>query len=90
VILKFEYVLTLAKTVRTKFLLQFFRLMGTIVHTAEDEFVVHVFHCEPSAGALCKVIEAACKVGASRCQQVPAGALCKLIYTCMAGAGALS
>lgn len=38
------------------------KLMGTIVHTAEDEFVVHVFHCEPSAGALCKVIEAACKL----------------------------
>ncbi|XP_067949781.1 protein Fe65 homolog [Watersipora subatra] len=38
------------------------RLMGMIVHTAEDEFVAHVFHCEPSAGALCKVIEAACKL----------------------------
>lgn len=33
-----------------------------IIHTAEDEFVAHVFHCEPSAGALCKIVEAACKV----------------------------
>lgn len=39
-----------------------FRFMGMIIHTAEDEFVAHVFHCEPSAGGLCKIIEAACKV----------------------------
>jgi len=32
------------------------------MHTAEDEFVAHIFHCEPSAGAICKTIEAACKV----------------------------
>ena len=32
------------------------------MHTAQDQFVAHVFHCEPSAGALCKTIEAACKV----------------------------
>ena len=37
-------------------------MMGMIIHTAEDEFVAHVFHCEPSAGGLCKIIEAACKV----------------------------
>ena len=42
--------------------LYIFRLMGMVIHTAEDEFVAHVFHCEPSAGALCKVVEAACKV----------------------------
>lgn len=33
------------------------------MHGAEDLFYVHVFHCEPSAGPLCKTIEAACKVG---------------------------
>lgn len=33
-----------------------------IMHTAQDKFVAHVFHCEPSSGALCKTIEAACKV----------------------------
>jgi len=34
------------------------------MHTAQDLFIAHVFHCEPSSGALCKTIEAACKVGA--------------------------
>ena len=33
-----------------------------IMHTAQDKFVCHVFLCEPSSGALCKTIEAACKV----------------------------
>lgn len=33
-----------------------------IMHTAQDLFIAHVFHCEPSSGALCKTIEAACKV----------------------------
>lgn len=33
-----------------------------IMHTAEDKFVCHAFVCEPSSGALCKTIEAACKV----------------------------
>lgn len=33
-----------------------------IMHTAQDKFVAHVFQCEPSSGALCKTIEAACKV----------------------------
>lgn len=33
-----------------------------IVHTAQDKFVAHAFKCEPSSGALCKTIEAACKV----------------------------
>lgn len=32
------------------------------MHTAEDKFVCHAFLCEPSSGALCKTIEAACKV----------------------------
>ena len=36
------------------------------MHTAQDQFVAHVFHCEPSAGALCKTIEAACKVSSGR------------------------
>lgn len=34
-----------------------------IMHTAQDKFIAHVFHCEPSSGALCKTVEAACKVG---------------------------
>ena len=34
-----------------------------VMHTAQDTFVAHVFYCEPSSGALCKTIEAACKVG---------------------------
>lgn len=36
-----------------------------IMHTAEDKFVCHAFLCEPSSGALCKTIEAACKVKTS-------------------------
>ena len=39
------------------------------MHTAQDQFVAHVFHCEPSAGALCKTIEAACKVSTGRGRQ---------------------
>lgn len=35
------------------------------MHTAQDKFIAHIFHCEPSSGALCKTIEAACKVGGS-------------------------
>jgi hypothetical protein len=35
---------------------------GFIMHTAQDLFIAHVFHCEPSSGALCKTVEAACKV----------------------------
>lgn len=38
-----------------------------IVHTAQDQFVAHVFHCEPSSGALCKTIEAACKLRYQKC-----------------------
>lgn len=33
-----------------------------IMHTAQDQFIAHIFYCEPSSGALCKTIEAACKV----------------------------
>lgn len=32
------------------------------MHGAEDQFYAHIFHCEPSAGPLCKTIEAACKL----------------------------
>ncbi|XP_062566628.1 amyloid beta precursor protein binding family B member 2-like isoform X1 [Saccostrea cucullata] len=38
------------------------KLGGFIIHGAEDQFYAHVFHCEPSAGPLCKTIEAACKL----------------------------
>lgn len=33
-----------------------------VMHTAQDLFIAHAFHCEPSSGALCKTVEAACKV----------------------------
>lgn len=33
-----------------------------IMHTADDKFVCHTFTCHPSSSALCKTIEAACKV----------------------------
>ena len=39
------------------------KLCAYIMHCAQDQYIAHVFHCEPSAGALCKTIEAACKVG---------------------------
>ncbi|KAG5672777.1 hypothetical protein PVAND_002871 [Polypedilum vanderplanki] len=38
-----------------------------IVHTAQDKFIAHVFRCEPSSGALCKTIEAACKLRYQKC-----------------------
>lgn len=37
-----------------------------IMHTAQDLYIAHVFNCEPSAGPLCKTIEAACKVSELR------------------------
>ncbi|KAK7872562.1 hypothetical protein R5R35_013791 [Gryllus longicercus] len=40
---------------------------GFIVHTAQDQFVAHIFHCEPSSGALCKTVEAACKLRYQKC-----------------------
>ena len=42
------------------------RLCAFVMHTAQNKFVSHVFHCEPSAGPLCKTIEAACKVRKAR------------------------
>ncbi|XP_046600103.1 protein Fe65 homolog isoform X4 [Neodiprion lecontei] len=38
-----------------------------IMHTAQDIFIAHVFNCEPSSGALCKTIEAACKLRYQKC-----------------------
>ncbi|XP_014294249.1 protein Fe65 homolog [Halyomorpha halys] len=38
-----------------------------IMHTAQDLFIAHVFHCEPSSGALCKTVEAACKLRYQKC-----------------------
>lgn len=35
---------------------------GFIVHTANDVYIAHVLCCHPSSGAICKTIEAACKV----------------------------
>ncbi|KAK6637371.1 hypothetical protein RUM44_007787 [Polyplax serrata] len=43
------------------------KLCGFIMHTAQDLFIAHVFHCEPSSGALCKTIEAACKLRYQKC-----------------------
>lgn len=40
---------------------------GFVMHTAQDLFVAHIFHCEPSSGALCKTIEAACKLRYQKC-----------------------
>lgn len=33
----------------------------------EKEFEAHCFECEPNAGALCKTIEAACKLRYQKC-----------------------
>jgi hypothetical protein len=33
----------------------------------QDIFICHVFHCEPTAGPLCKTIEAACKLRYQKC-----------------------
>lgn len=43
------------------------KLCSFIMHTAADSFVAHVFHCEPSAGNMCKTIEAACKLRYQKC-----------------------
>ncbi|KAL3880124.1 hypothetical protein ACJMK2_032392 [Sinanodonta woodiana] len=43
------------------------KMCAFIVHKAEDKFYAHVFHCEPSAGPLCKTIEAACKLRYQKC-----------------------
>uniref|UniRef100_A0A8D8BKZ1 Protein Fe65 homolog n=1 Tax=Culex pipiens TaxID=7175 RepID=A0A8D8BKZ1_CULPI len=41
-----------------------------IMHTAQDKFVAHVFCCEPTSGALCKTVEAACKLRYQKCLDV--------------------
>ena len=33
----------------------------------QNTFLCHVFHCDPSAGQLCKTIEAACKLRYQKC-----------------------
>jgi len=43
------------------------KLCSFIMHTAQDHYVAHVFHCEPSGGAMCKTIEAACKLRFQKC-----------------------
>lgn len=43
------------------------RQAAFVMHTAQDTFVAHVFHVEPSAGPLCKTIEAACKLRYQKC-----------------------
>lgn len=43
------------------------KLCAFVMHTAQNKFVSHVFHCEPSAGPLCKTIEAACKLRYQKC-----------------------
>ncbi|XP_071088512.1 amyloid beta precursor protein binding family B member 2-like isoform X3 [Haliotis cracherodii] len=43
------------------------KLCAFIMHNAQDDFYAHVFHCEPSAGPLCKTIEAACKLRYQKC-----------------------
>lgn len=44
-----------------------------IMHNAQDRFVAYVFHCEPSTGALCKTIEAACKLRYQKCLDAHGG-----------------
>ncbi|CAG0879085.1 unnamed protein product [Darwinula stevensoni] len=43
------------------------RHCGFIMHTPDDKFIAHAFYCEPSSGALCKTIEAACKLRYQKC-----------------------
>lgn len=40
---------------------------GFISQIDERQFMAHCFECEPSAGALCKTIEAACKLRYQKC-----------------------
>lgn len=49
------------------------RRCAFIVHTAQDMFVAHAFHAEPSSGALCKTIEAACKLRYQKCLDAHGG-----------------
>lgn len=50
-----------------------------IMHTTQDLFIAHVFECDPSAGTLCKTIEAACKVCRSKSYKI----LNTMIYCCL-------
>ncbi|VEN63171.1 unnamed protein product [Callosobruchus maculatus] len=62
-----------------------------IVHTAQDTFMSHVFYCEPSSGALCKTIEAACKLRYQKCLDAHPHGLSKTstaVSTPSAGIGA--
>ncbi|XP_013194980.2 protein Fe65 homolog isoform X3 [Amyelois transitella] len=52
------------------------RRCAFIVHTAQDLFVAHAFHAEPSSGALCKTIEAACKLRYQKCLDAHGGGAC--------------
>ncbi|XP_047538878.1 protein Fe65 homolog isoform X4 [Vanessa atalanta] len=49
------------------------RRCAFIVHTPQDQFVAHAFHAEPSSGALCKTIEAACKLRYQKCLDAHGG-----------------
>lgn len=40
---------------------------GFIAQIDERQFMAHCFECDPSAGALCKTIEAACKLRYQKC-----------------------
>ncbi|KAH9490182.1 Protein Fe65 [Bulinus truncatus] len=43
------------------------KLCAFIMHTSQNKFICHVFHAEPSAGPMCKTIEAACKLRYQKC-----------------------
>ncbi|VVC99421.1 unnamed protein product [Leptidea sinapis] len=49
------------------------RRCAFIVHTPQDVFIAHAFHAEPSSGALCKTIEAACKLRYQKCLDAHGG-----------------
>ncbi|XP_012936253.1 protein Fe65 homolog [Aplysia californica] len=55
------------------------KLCAFIMHTSQNKFLCHVFHSEPSAGPMCKTIEAACKLRYQKCldahPQTPKGGL---------------
>uniref|UniRef100_A0A8D8LJ95 Protein Fe65 homolog n=1 Tax=Cacopsylla melanoneura TaxID=428564 RepID=A0A8D8LJ95_9HEMI len=46
-----------------------------IMHTAQDLFIAHAFQAEPSSGALCKTIEAACKLRYQKCLDAHPGGI---------------
>lgn len=43
------------------------RLGAFVMHSAENEFFAHVFHCSPDAGLFCQTIRAACKLRYQKC-----------------------